>query len=331
MKYVYDKYPFDVLLCLLISILLIPLAIAGISGAIRIAIGLPVILFIPGYLFMFAIYPYQKQKNKGIDTIERIALSFGLSLAIVPLIGLGLNYTPWGLTLPSILTSNILFIVIMSIISYYCWIKTAEQKRFIISFELNMPKHDTTIDKLLTIFLIASILILASTIVYALITPRQGEQFTEFYILGENGMLDDYPQQLNEGENGTVIIGIANHEYQQMNYTIEIWLSEEETIYNTTTEQNKTIYEHLYYYDNLTVSLPHTDADIEKDWQEQWETPYSFSINQTGTYNLYFLLYTDHITTEYDTNTDYASIAEQKLDPDQRTAYRALNLLITVE
>jgi len=35
--------------------------------------------------------------REGIDDgIERVALSFGLSIAIVPLIGLVLNFTPWG-------------------------------------------------------------------------------------------------------------------------------------------------------------------------------------------------------------------------------------------
>ncbi|WP_048077056.1 DUF1616 domain-containing protein, partial [Halorubrum sp. AJ67] len=35
--------------------------------------------------------------RSGIDGIERVALSFGLSIAVVPLIGLVLNFTPWGI------------------------------------------------------------------------------------------------------------------------------------------------------------------------------------------------------------------------------------------
>ena len=35
--------------------------------------------------------------TKEIDNIERTALSIGMSLALVPLIGLLLNYTPWGI------------------------------------------------------------------------------------------------------------------------------------------------------------------------------------------------------------------------------------------
>lgn len=47
-----------------------------------------------------------------IDSIERTALSFGLSIAIVPLIGLILDKTPYGIRLSSILTSLIFVIVL---------------------------------------------------------------------------------------------------------------------------------------------------------------------------------------------------------------------------
>jgi len=40
-----------------------------------------------------------------MDTIERIALSFGMSLTLVPLVGLILNYTPWGIRLTPITLS----------------------------------------------------------------------------------------------------------------------------------------------------------------------------------------------------------------------------------
>lgn len=60
------------------------------STALRIIFGIPLVLFLPGYALIAALFP---GKN-DLDTIERIALSFGLSIAIVPLIGLALNFTP---------------------------------------------------------------------------------------------------------------------------------------------------------------------------------------------------------------------------------------------
>ena len=43
--------------------------------------------------------------KRKLDNIERIALSIGMSLALVPLVGLLLNYTPWGIRLTPITIS----------------------------------------------------------------------------------------------------------------------------------------------------------------------------------------------------------------------------------
>lgn len=54
-----------------------------------------------------------------IDGIERAALSFGLSVALVPLIGIVLDKTPYGIRLPSILASLILVITLLLGAYYY--------------------------------------------------------------------------------------------------------------------------------------------------------------------------------------------------------------------
>jgi len=46
-----------------------------------------------------------KTSTESLDPIERIALSLGMSIALVPIIGLLLNYTPWGITLTPITLS----------------------------------------------------------------------------------------------------------------------------------------------------------------------------------------------------------------------------------
>jgi uncharacterized membrane protein len=56
-------------------------------------------LFLPGYALIATLFP----RKGDLDGIERIALSFGLSIAITPLLGLGLNYTPFGIRLTPIL------------------------------------------------------------------------------------------------------------------------------------------------------------------------------------------------------------------------------------
>ena len=69
--------------------------------ALRWVFGSVFVLFIPGYVTVEALFP----KGRELDSIERFALSVGLSLALVPLVGLLLNYTPWGIRLTPIVIS----------------------------------------------------------------------------------------------------------------------------------------------------------------------------------------------------------------------------------
>jgi len=54
---------------------------------IRIFIGSAFVLFIPGFVWTYVFF-----NRNEIDMIERIALSFGLSIALVPLAVFYLNY-----------------------------------------------------------------------------------------------------------------------------------------------------------------------------------------------------------------------------------------------
>ena len=75
---------------------------------LRNALGIIFVLWLPGYALIKALFPIHvpiKTSTETLDNIERIALSLGMSLALVPLIGLLLNYTPWGIRLTPIVLS----------------------------------------------------------------------------------------------------------------------------------------------------------------------------------------------------------------------------------
>jgi len=63
---------------------------------LRYVLGIILVLWLPGYSLTRALFP-----EKELDNIERTALSIGMSLALVPIAGLILYYTPWGIeTIP---------------------------------------------------------------------------------------------------------------------------------------------------------------------------------------------------------------------------------------
>ena len=318
MNFSFNRYPVDIILCMIWSVILLPISLLEVEGTLRIILGLPFILFIPGYMLIFALFP-TKKADRGIDIIERIALSFGLSIAVVPLIGLGLNYTSWGIRLEPILISIFIFIIGTGFIGFYRWIKTNHDDRFIISFDLSFPKSEGKFDKALTIILVISIIIAVSMLIYVLITPKTGEKFTEFYLVGPLGQADEYPKELIVGKNTSVIIGVVNHEYKTVNYTIEIWLI------NQTTVENQTEYNHMWFMNKINITLDHTPINTEGPWMPQWEYNYNFSINRKGNFKLAFLLFTNP-TEQYEHNKDRKNIAEQKIN----SAYRSLHLWLAV-
>ena len=190
------------------------------SIVLRVILGLPILLFFPGYTLIAALFP----RKGNIDSIERVALSFGLSFAIVPLIGLILNYTPWGIRLYPILVSIAIFIIITSLVAWHRRRILAQAERFTVSFNFSLPswRGQNFIDKILLIILIATILGAIGTLGYVIATPRVGEKFTEFYMLGLDGKVIDYPRELKVGEEGRVRVGVINREHEIVSYRLKV-------------------------------------------------------------------------------------------------------------
>lgn len=185
--------------------------------AVRVILGLPFILFFPGYTLIAVLFP-----GRTLDGLERTALSFGLSLAVVPLIGLGLNYTPWGIRLTPVLVSLVVFIFLLSVAAFFRRRKLEDA--YYPEFRFNFPRWAELgrLDRILSVILVAAVLFAVGSIVYVVTTPKTGEKFTEFYILGPSGKADGYPRDLAPGQEGNVIVGVVNHEYAPVDYYVEI-------------------------------------------------------------------------------------------------------------
>ncbi len=129
------------------------------------------------------------------------------------------------------------------------------------------------IDRILSIILVIAIILAIAMTVYVIVTPKQGEKFTEFYILGPEGMADDYPTDLAVGEVGEVIIGVVNHEYASITYLLEVKLNE--TVIG--------------------------GDELHLEHNETWEEPFFFKADEKGEdQKVEFLLYRDQDHNESD-------------------------------
>ena len=265
--------PGDLLAAILLSILILLFTLVSPLSAlpVRIPLGLVMVLFLPGYTLIAALFP----RKDDLDCIERVALSFGLSIAVVPLIGLGLNYTPWGIRLEPVVISLCLFTVIMSVAAHLRRSTLDEEERFSIEFRQGfraihselMDNRGSRIDKALTVILVITIILSVSALVYVVVTPKQGEKFTEFYILGSKGKAYDYPTSVAPGQKSTVIVGIVNHEYATVNYTMQMAI------------QNSTLSRRI----------------VRLDHNQTWESQVNYSLERVGdNQKLEFLLYKEN-------------------------------------
>jgi uncharacterized membrane protein len=200
-------------IALLVAILLAP------NNPARVVLGLPFVLFFPGYVLIAALY----SRRSDLDGVERVALSLGLSLAVVPLIGLVLNYTPWGIRLTPILVSLALFIAVCSAAAVRQRMRHAAAERFAGDIRplLQAARSLPWVSLALAAGVIG-VLLFAGFRIGVLGGSRLGETFTEFYVLGPGGKAEGYPRRLMVGETSQVIVGVINHEGHTAHYRVEV-------------------------------------------------------------------------------------------------------------
>ena len=72
---------------------------------VRNVLGVIFVLFLPGYAFVKAVFQNKvpiKMSSESFDNIERFVLSIAMSIALTPMVGLILYYTPVGIGLTPI-------------------------------------------------------------------------------------------------------------------------------------------------------------------------------------------------------------------------------------
>lgn len=115
------------------------------------------------------------------------------------------------------------------------------------------------------VWILAGLLIISALgVVYFAATPQERTgPYTEFYILDTEREASEYPTKLSSGEAGELIVGIGNHEHEDMTYTVVFAIDEAVLEERTVTVENG----------------------------ETWEGEMSFSIDEPGRYELDILLF----------------------------------------
>ena len=209
----------DLIIAALCSVALVAVDVAAAPATpARVALGVPFVLLLPGYVLVAAIFP----GRDDLSFLERIALGAGLSAAIVPLLGLALNYSPWGIRPHPIVLSVMLFTLTVAAVA-------AARRRLLPREQAFQPELAVPWRRLVPAGAFARLLAAVAVLVvaaataggtYLLVLPRDGQAYTEFYLLGPGGRAGGYPSALSLGQSTRLTLGVANHEGHDDTYEI---------------------------------------------------------------------------------------------------------------
>lgn len=196
------------------------------SLILGLVIGLPVVIFFPGYVIVAALFPRQHQ----LGGLERVGLSFGISLFLSPLVGVLYHFTPIGIQPYPILITLAAIILGGCAFAWRQRRRLPPEDRLVIAFNLGFLRwrRSALIDKALSIVLAVSIIAAIGAVGYSLAQPVAKEQFSELYILGLEGEAVNYPREVIVAEETSVIVGIANQELKEESYHLEVWIDGKE-------------------------------------------------------------------------------------------------------
>ncbi len=278
---------------------------------LRFGVGLLFLLFVPGYALISALFPAASHPvaadnsetgepgilpgrlstTSGIDGLDRLGLGFATSVAAVPLIGIVLSFTPWGLGLGSTVAGVAVFTLTGVAIGWHRREQLPENRRFSVPYQAwiaggRMRVFDTNsrVDVLLSIVLAVSVLLAFGSVAFAVASPPDGEQYSEFYLLTESPsgelVADGYPTTLVAGEPEPITVGIENEEGTTTEYTVVVELQEVEI-----RDDNRVRVVDRERVDTLEATVEDGDS---------WQTEHDLVATLTGTeLRVSYLLYTD--------------------------------------
>ncbi len=259
-------YPTDILIVTLLTIFCLIAVFTSVLNNIyiRIIFEFIMILFLPGYSLTTIFFP----RNNDLKIMKRLVLSFLLSIAITLCFSVILYIITSETILTSILIINSIFVLFIQPASFLRRQEVSEKFNFDLTEFLKSSKLSFNAksqrDKINSGILVIFILLIISMAAYMILSPKNDEKYTEFYILGSGGNAYNYPTNLTVNQTGNVYVGIVNHEGSTVTYEMKIRLNN-----NTLSTQNITLLKN-----------------------ESREIPFSFNVNHSGqNQELEFFLY----------------------------------------
>lgn len=230
-----------------VDALLLVDTLGGPANPLRVLLMFPVLFFLPGYSLAAAAFPRVaptrrgsegpslldrvKQPAEGLDNTERAALGFGLSFALLPVVGLFVAATPGPISAQGAVLALTIVTAFFSVVAAVRRWRLDPEERYELPFSrwrevLGTATSGSTLDVALSVVLALAVLAAMGAGALAIAAPQDGTSFTNYGIgtINDSGefVADDYPTDWSAGESQTMAFQVANHEDERVNYTVVV-------------------------------------------------------------------------------------------------------------
>jgi len=249
------------------------------SSVWTLIVSLPFLLFLPGYFLMGAL-----AGNKGLDRIETAVGSVVLSCAIAFAAYAGITFVLENVTLKWAYMGSLVMTWASLALLVVRSRKADGEKGTGLALNIPRPSGMGKRDRwmmIITIALVAMLVVSGALI----LSSSQREEFTEFYLLGEDGTAYNLPHNFTTSHSQNVTLGIVNHEGRSIDYSIEIWL-----VNYTNVNLNVTVYE-MYFIGSFNVTLDSITLNVNEAYLKQYERLVPLNLTKAGNLSVLFFLY----------------------------------------
>lgn len=208
---------------------------ATIGGAsLRTFIGLPALLILPGYVVMAITYPGRRQPGERasglLDRLERVALWFGMSIAVLPMFGVVLG-SVWSFTASVVVTGYTVALLAGLGVATIRRLRRPPAYRagtpvveLLTRFDPRRRRSEHPAVAASTVVLAIAIVVAVGAVGFVVATPYQSGDSSTLYLVTENEtgaqVASGYPTTMTVNETDSLTVGIRNHEDRREAYTV---------------------------------------------------------------------------------------------------------------
>lgn len=276
---------------------------------LRIPLGFLFVFFLPGYALTSALFPSREDVHIGavsVSSVERFVFSIGLSIAIVPLVSIGLTMVSVSIRPQTVLVSLSGVVVLCASLATIARFRLAPIDRFHVAPRKYVGAGIGYVTaSRLNLVLVFAIVLSVSSVGFLVATAENGETYTEISLMemDEDGgelVVTEYPQDIALNDSETFYVDITNKERRNVEYTGVVMIQ------NLTQPGQTGAVVETAELDRFTVQLDHGEQTVYE---------HDFQPTEPGEdLKLTYLLY----------------LGEPPAEPTPKNAYRSVHIAIDV-